>query len=136
MTWHLDVVPEHGERRLPAAGEAMTDSIAIDDAELVRRLRQSNDSLRQELANTRAALAWDDKQKHHDVLCLVLKAHLESKGDDALTLKGVVSIAREIANLAYPPPKSTTDELRAAGFVPHGRDPLTGAPLPPKAEDK
>lgn len=54
------------------------------------------------------------QHRHHDVLCLVLKATIEGRMNikaagliiaDA-TPEGLVDEARELADLAYPPPKA------------------------------
>jgi len=53
-----------------------------------------------ELAEARRA------QRHHEVLCLVLQALVTSQPNTTAAERGVhVEIARDYANLAYPPPE-------------------------------
>lgn len=48
----------------------------------------------------------DRAERHHDVLCIVLKVYLDQYGvDDKLSAERV-AMARTYADLAYPPPKA------------------------------
>ena len=48
------------------------------------------------------------QERHHDVLCLVLQALVTSQPNTTAAERGVhVEIARDYANLAYPPPEKT-----------------------------
>ena len=94
----------------------MTDTVAIDDAELVRRYQAKLADAIREAKLLRYDLERIRNNRHHDVLCLVLKAYLEKwreQSPEALkVLAGIfgpaelVDIARQYADAAYPPPKA------------------------------
>lgn len=64
------------------------------------------------------SLRWEEKyreqirdsrgHRHHDVLCLVLKAYLDGSPPWSLSSEDAVDKARELADLAYPPPKAVS----------------------------
>jgi len=49
-------------------------------------------------------------QRHHDVLCLVLKESMRAVSSDVskelMNVEDLLTVARNIADLAYPPPKA------------------------------
>lgn len=69
------------------------------------------EGLRAELAQARKALAYEQAEHHHEVLCIVLKkfmhnmTHYVQKPEPGYR-ESMVNTARAIADLAYPPPKA------------------------------
>jgi hypothetical protein len=95
----------------------MSDSVQIDDAELVRRLTRKLEEMRSEVSilEHERRLSHDAREKqrqerHHDVLCLVLKELVRRNAGTSgvFTPKDMeqsVAGAKLAADLAYPPPE-------------------------------
>jgi|SRR5690349_10521653 len=77
-------------------------AFALESAKLSALQREADvreDDVRQYPERVRA-------QRHHDVLCLVLKELVQQRGVRGETSMAHIAEAREYADLAYPPPKA------------------------------